>query len=449
MTRRILAGLLGVLVFVLIALVVPLGLIVSAQQDKDFRADARSAANAVGAVAEEHLDDRAPSTALDTVVSRFAASGDRVAVLDRGGHLIASGGAVIPGRVLTAARNHAHLGDLHDAIVVAADIRDAGPAFGTVVLVRGREPLDRRHELLWVTLLSAAVATLAVGTFLGTSLSRWIARPLTSLAGAANRIGEGDIAAHADDSSGPPQIRELATAFNAMAGRIAALLETQRGMNADVSHQLRTPLAALRLRLELLAGEVDAAHADEVAAMLEEINRLDRLVDGLLAVARAESTTAAPEPIDLADLVTARAEAWRPVAVERGVELLVDAQPALGLATAGHAEQILDNLLDNAIDAVPTGGSITVSSQTRSRYAVLSVADNGPGMTADRRAHAFDRFVTDRSGTGGTGLGLAIVERLATNDHGDVRLTKTPGGGLTATVTLPAASHPSAPGDAR
>ena len=439
MTRRIVFGFLSVLALVLVALVAPLGVIVTGQQGKDFRANARNAADAIAAVAEEHLDDRVPVVTLDSLIARVAASGDRLAVLDRTGKPVATGGAPIPVAVLSAAGRGATLPAVPDAIALAVQVQDAHRTIGTVVLVRDRSSLDHRRATLWASLVAAAAVTLAAGGAVAVSIGRWIAKPLTKLADSTHQLGEGDVSARVDDRAGPPQIRDVAGAFNAMAERIAGLIELQRGMTAEVSHQLRTPLAALRLRLELLADDTGPARAEDLAAMIDETNRLDRLLDGLLAVARAEAAVVSPQPVDLAELVSSRADAWRPVADERGVRLSMHTHPAMGLAAAGHAEQILDNLIDNAIEAVPAGGTITLSAQKVGGKAVMTVADDGPGMSADQRAHATRRFVTDKTDSGGTGLGLAIVERLVTANHGSIQLSETDGGGLTAAVTLPAA----------
>lgn len=437
MTRRILASFIGVLVAVLAGVVVPLGVLVTGQQADDFRADALNAGQAIGAVAEEHLDDKAPMSALRTVVTRFAIAGDRIAVLDARGALVAQGGGTVPPQVIEAVRAGAPLPAVPDAVAVATPIRDAGRPLGMSVLVRDAEPLHHRQAVLWTTLLAAAAATLVVGAVVGWSLGRWMTRPLTSLAGAAHGIGRGE-PARADEEVGPRQVREVAVAFNDMADRVAALIEAQRGVTADVSHQLRTPLAALRLRLELLVGELPPEQGEEVASMVEETNRLARLVDGLLAVARADATAAAPQPQDLSALAAARVDAWRPVAAERGIEISLDVEHAVARATPGHLEQILDNLLDNAIEALSAGDRICVMVRARPDGAAVTIADNGPGMPAEQRAHALDRFVTDRDG--GSGLGLAIVRRLVTADHGSAALTETPGGGLTVQVVLPATS---------
>jgi signal transduction histidine kinase len=439
MTRRILLGFLGVLIVVIVAVVVPLGFVISSQQTNDFRAATQDANRAVAAVAEEHLDDNAPLTGLRTVVQRFVAGGDRIAVLDADGRVIAQGGRPIPGAVLSAALAGRSLPNVHDALVATRPIGDAGPHLGVAVLVRDAAPLDHRHTVLWTTLILAGGVTIVIGAVVGWSLGRWITRPLSSLVHAAHGVGLGDTTSRADADSGPPQVREVGASFNEMADRVATLLDAQRAMTAEVSHQLRTPLASLRLRLELLAGELGPQHADDVTAIVGETNRLARLVDGLLAVARAEDSQPTPERTDLVALAEARVEAWRPVAAERGIAIDLQVQKSTALVTPGHAEQILDNLLDNAVEATPSGGRILVGTHTTERGTWLSVADNGPGMSAERRAHAFDRFVTSRGGEGGSGLGLAIVNRLVNADRGRIEMSETVGGGLTVTVTLPRA----------
>lgn len=436
MTRRILVGFLGVLLAVIAAVVVPLGVIVTARQADDFRSATRTAAAAISAIAEEHLDDHTPITALTKAVAPFAPDKDGVAVLDAAGNLVARTGRPLRPAVLSAARDRNPLPSTKDTVVAKAMISDGNRSLGTVVLQRDTEPLDHRRDLLWLTLLSAAMAALAVGAAVALSLSRWIARPMTALAGVAHRVGAGEVTARADEHTGPQQVREVAGAFNDMTRRVEALIDTQRAMTADVSHQLRTPLASLRLRLELLAGDSDPARVEDVAAIIEETNRLARLVDGLLAVARAEHTPSDPTPTDLLEIARARVEAWQPVASERDIDLCVDGERAVVNVTAGNVEQVLDNLLDNAIEAVPGGGTIRVLVQPGDHTGRISVSDDGPGMSPERRAHALDRFVTDRAQSGGSGLGLTIVRRLVEADNGRLELGETPGGGLTLTITL-------------
>jgi signal transduction histidine kinase len=225
-----------------------------------------------------------------------------------------------------------------------------------------------------------------------------------------------------------------------MAQRLGDLLASQRTMTADVSHQLRTPLAALQLRLELLAEESTHNVQAELTDALREIGRLNRLLDGLLAVARAEELTAEPVETGVDDLVAERVEMWQPLASERGVNLAATVEPAAALVTPGHLEQVLDNLIANAMDAASAGGHVMVSLRRDDDDVVLTVADDGPGMPAQRRANAFVRFESDRSGRK-SGLGLAIVARLIAADHGSVALEERSGGGLSALVRLPATTR--------
>ena len=329
-----------------------------------------------------------------------------------------------------------------DALTVTAVVGDPDRPAGKVVLTRPTAPLDDQVHKLWTLLATAAALALVVGAVVGWALGRWIATPLRSLTRAAQTIGAGSPLARADATVGPEQVRAVAAAFNEMADRVAALLAAQTAMTADVSHQLRTPLAALRLRLDLLTDEVSGDARGEVFGMIAETSRLSRLVDGLLAVARADAEVAAPEPIDVGAVCRERVAAWDPIAAERGVYLSVD-ENAQGLAriTPGHLEQILDNLLANALDALPPDGTVRLEVDTVAATTSVRVIDDGPGMSAELRTRAFDRFVSDRHAAGGTGLGLAIVGRLVAGDHGTAELSETRGGGLTVDVRLPATTR--------
>lgn len=438
MTRRILAGFLTVLVTVIAAVILPLGLTVTAQQRRDFLDVTQAAARAIAALAEEHLDDKTGGP-LPQVLSQAAGDGDAAVILDAAGTVIAETGPPLPAGDLVAARAGSARPEAgSDRVVVSTPVGDSDKPVGWVVLARSTAPLQARVRALWITLAAAASAAVAVGALVCVLLARWIGRPLTSLAAAAHRIGSGELDTRADEAAGPIQVRDVACAFNNMSDRVATLLASQRGMTADVSHQLRTPLAALRLRLELLGqdpGDITAA----VAAMIEETNRLSRLLDGLLAVARAEAIIAVPAPAAVADITADRIAAWTPVAAEEGIAIDLEAEPAAPAAmTVGHLEQVLDNLLANAIDASPAGARITVSIHHDTSDVVVRVADTGIGMTAEQRAYAFDRFATGRADRKGAGLGLAIVGHLVASNHGTAALLDTPGGGLSVELRLPA-----------
>jgi signal transduction histidine kinase len=267
-------------------------------------------------------------------------------------------------------------------------------------------------------------------------LARWVGRPLSALDAAAQQLGGGALDTRSGTGRGPPEVRRLAQTFNTMARRLEALVHGNRAMMADVSHQLRTPLAALRLRLDVLTQDADQATASELVAAQGEIARLSRLVDGLLAIARAENVVSKPVEVAVDEVIQDRAAAWGPVAEERGVWLTTRClTPVRANLGDGHLEQILDNLLANALDVVPSGGQVRVTASTTSQGARITVADDGPGMSKAQQEAAFRRFVS--TSPAGAGLGLAIVHRLVTANGGTATLSDTPGGGLTVGLDVP------------
>ena len=190
-----------------------------------------------------------------------------------------------------------------------------------MALSRSTAPYDHRVTVLWTLIGAVSAAGLLAAAVIAFSLARWASRPITSLDDAASRLGSGALDTRAEVGSGPPEVRRLSATFNTMAARLESLVHGHRALMADVSHQVRTPLAALRLRLDLLAQDTDEATAAELAGAQEEIARLSRLVNGLLAVARAENVTAAPAQVASTRVVRDRVAAWRPAAEERGVTL--------------------------------------------------------------------------------------------------------------------------------
>jgi signal transduction histidine kinase len=302
---------------------------------------------------------------------------------------------------------------------------------------------------MWTWLALTGAGGLALGVALAFRLARWVSRPLRALGGAAARLGDGALEVRADPDRGPAEVRALAATFNQMADRTQSLVHSHRGWVADVSHQLRTPLTALRLRLDVLAAESGGETALELAGALEEIGRLSRLVDGLLALARAEGRMPRPEPVDVVQTAAERVAAWEPVARERRIGLELAPCAAAPAATArlgsGDLEQMLDNILANALEAVADAGRVRVEVARSDGRVLLRVVDDGPGMGEPAKLTAFHRFANP--GARGNGLGLAIVHRLVTADGGSVRLLDTPGGGLTVELDLPGESRAAARGE--
>jgi signal transduction histidine kinase len=443
--RRIVGSFLAVLTGLLLLVVVPMAISLGAQERGGYDRSADSEAHSLAALAEEHFGDPAEKgeTAAPGPLRLPVASGDAAAVVLAGGRVAATAGRATPAAEFSriAAGTLTHVPGF---VVSTARIgTDPNRRVGTVVLLRNAAPLDRRIRNLRIGLGVAGTLALIVGAFVAAVLARWIRRPVAALGAAATRMGAGDVQARVGRLDGPPEIQAVATAFDDMADRVGSLLESQRVMTLDVSHQLRTPLSALRLRLELLADDVPPTWRPELLGALTEIARLSRLADGLLAVARAEEVRVTPEAVDVLGAVLERSEAWRPVAQERGITLLADGEAASAWSTPGHLEQVLDNVIANSLDALDTGRRIDITVSTENGRVLLRVADDGPGMSPARREQAFARFASDGSRPGKTGLGLTIVARLVAADRGETRLEQTPGGGLTVVIRLPAV-HPGA-----
>jgi signal transduction histidine kinase len=439
-SRRIIGSFLAVLLGLLALVVVPLGVSLSTRERRDFTHSADGSARSLAAAAEETLGDRGDSGDSGDSSGQLRLPvdpGDAVAVLDRHRRPVPVVGTDVSTDVI-AALEAGRRPKVADAVVSTAVVGQPSRPDGFLVLVRQAEPVDRRIRTLWLGLAAAAAISLCVGGLVAIGLARWIVRPLRELHAVAVRMGHGAAAARVAEPGGAPEVHALALAFNEMASRIESLLTSQRVMTAEVSHQLRTPLAALRLQLELVTDDAPDGLRAELLDALREISRLSRLADGLLAVARADEVEASPEQLDVAGVVADRVEFWGAVAAERGVELSSRAQPALAMATPGHLEQVLDNLIANCLDALDPGRSVAVTVERAGDEVVLAVVDDGPGMSQAHRIASFGRFVSDRSGPTKSGLGLAIVARLVQADQGSIGLEETPGGGLTAVIRLPA-----------
>ena len=450
MTGRILAAFLGLTLALLIGVVVPLGAMTATHDSEAFADQTVSAATALASAAEEQLADHERGAAITgTLGYRPALIGnDAVAVYDKSGHVVIAGPTQL--RVTSAQVATALSGQTvqqwqenpKDGLLVLRPAYSGSRIVGAAVVQRAAHPLNQQVASLWVGLTLTGLAAILLATTLSIALARWVGRPLRRLDATANLLGAGELTARASTMMGPPETRHLAVTFNDMAGRLEALIGSHRTLVADISHQLRTPLAALRLRLELLHDDVDPAAAGELDGALGEIARLSRLVDGLLAVARAENTQPAPVSVDLAHLVCERVAIWSPLAQERHIRLLTSAGAASVAATPGHLEQVLDNLLANALDVTPSDGQITVSVRQHHDRVRLEVIDSGPGMTPAQRDQAFRRFWTQpadspsRDTTSSTGLGLAIVHRLITVDGGTIQLSNPPGQGLAVQMDL-------------
>ena len=370
-------------------------------------------------------------------------SGDAAsrAALDR---MIVAYAQETPGtaEVLPAARakTATHWGE--GELEVTEPAKRDGRTVGAVRITYPTSDLTHRLIQIWGFRAILALAVLAVAAGLGAIVARRLTRPLRQLNDMASKFSDGDLTARSP-VTGPHETQTLAKTLNQGAERLDTLIASQRIFVADASHQLRTPLTALRLSLDNIADGVDDEFVrEDVEQATAEVVRMSRLVNGLLVLARAEAKVTAAEPLPLREIVAERLSVWRPAADERGVDIalrgsVADGRP-LVLASPGHLEQVLDNVLSNALEVSPDGATIIVRSELRGDEVELTVTDEGPGMSDPDKSRAFDRFWRGQGLTGrtGSGLGLAVVRQLVTDDGGTVTLRDAPGGGLLVAITL-------------
>lgn len=461
MTRRLLLGYLTLTLFVLLVLEVPLGISYAGRQIDELTLDVERDAVALASFAEDALEGTMQID-LQSVADAYQARTDgRLVIVDADGVVVADSDPLRPGErsfasrpevaraldgeVATGTRRSDSLNE--NLLFVAVPIASGGQIHGALRITYPTSTVDARVWRNWLRLAAVAIVTLAAAAVLGIVFARSVTRPLRRLQETATRFGQGDLDARTPTDAGPPEVRSLAVAFNDTASRLEDLVTAQEAFVADASHQLRTPLTALRLQLENVQAEIDPEHGEDVDAALREVERLSRLVDGLLALARAERTspTVTAEPVDLADLLRERGEVWASVASDQGVELVTVFAPHLAAAwaTPDHVAGVIDNLLANALDVSPDGGSVTLSCTGGGNGTVEAhVVDEGPGLSEEERTRVFDRFWTSSTGgprLGGSGLGLPIARRLARLDGGDLELRAADGGGIDAVLSLPAA----------
>jgi len=297
----------------------------------------------------------------------------------------------------------------------------------------------------------AVALSLAVGAVLAAALSRSIARPIAAVSAATSELAAGRFGVrvalprHADQ---PDETRALSDGFNAMAAALERYEGERKAMVADVAHELRTPLAAMQLRLEALADGLVPFDPSEVELLRSQTDLMGRLIDDLrlLSLADAGRLTLEPIDVDVGPWLTRTVEAARPGLEASGVRVAVAPidPPLVVRADPQRLAQVLQNLLANAAAFSPAGGVVDVRAEADAAELRIGVRDRGPGVPADELETIFERFVQgrrrDERGSGGTGLGLAIVRTLVGLHGGRVAARNLPaaeGGGAEFTVALP------------
>ncbi len=454
---RLLAAFAYVLVLTIVALEVPLALNVSRRVDAEVKSEAASGAQIVASSAAGSLGRTRELERL----SRAAAGdlGGRVIVVDRRGRLVADSAGeglgpasyaarpevatALRGRTAQGTRRSESLGQdlLYTAVPIMRGARPAGAVRVTQSVAAVRS--EMRSDVL--ALIGIGAVVLALGLALAWFLADSIARPLRGLAGAARGVAAGDLRRRTPEDGSREQ-REVAAAFNDMTARVEHVLNSQRDFVANASHQLRTPLTGLRLRLEsaALKSEDPGARRD-IEAAERETERLARLLNGLLALAREQADPPAVAALSLAGQVAAAADRWRGPAESNGGRLLVeDGEDALVRISPDDLAVILDNLIENAIEYGGPGSDVTIGWVCGGEIAELAVSDDGPGVPVGEEERVFERFHRAARDVPGTGLGLSVVRALAERWGGAATICNRSAGGARAEVLLPCA--PGLPG---
>lgn len=461
MTRRLVAAFIAVVLVALLVQDVPLaGYLRDVEEERIVTALERDAFVLAGRSEEALHDEVQPDAdgAITELVQAYRSeSGARVVIVDRSGVVVVTSDddsvavgesyasrpeitQALGGQVATGTRFSTTLDE--ELLYVAVPVISGTDIFGAVRLTYPNAVVtDAVNQKLLVIALVGLI-TVLLAALIGVILARSVTRPVRRLTAATEHFADGDRDARADEASGPPELRSLGRSFNGMATRLNGLLDQQRAFAGDASHQLRTPLTALRLRIERareLAPTDPAAAVERLEAADTELERLEELIEGLLVLSRAEGSSATREPADAAAVAAARAEQWNDLAAESGRSVVYDGPVRVDvLAIPGAIDQIVDNLVDNALGASPTGAEVLVRiAPTASGRTSLHVLDRGSGMTEADRGQAFERFWRG-SGTerAGSGLGLAIVAQLARASGADARLDAREGGGTDAVIVF-------------
>lgn len=439
-----------VLVLAIVALEVPLALSMRQRLEAEVKQQARSSASVVALLARDAIKDNDTAGLHAIVDASERGVRGRIVVVDAVGNVLADSAdqadvgrnmasrpeiaSGLAGRSTQVTRDSQTLGRellatvepvVHDgrtegAVRITQDVADVSKAFGRTV----------------AGLVLIGLAVLAAGLIAAAVIARQTTRPIRRFERAAREVAGGDLTARAP-VEGSSEQQELALAFNEMTDRLAGSLAAQSQFVADASHQLRTPLTGLRLRLEEAATRCDDdAVREQIAHAIDETDRLARTVEELLVLSQTGERDSRPERIDLATLVRDAGDRWRPIAESQSHTLSVAASgSAVVNASRADLDRVLDALLENAVAYSPPGSSVEIE-MAGGR---ISVRDHGPGIGDDDVEELFARFRRGKAGAGqggGTGLGLAIARELARRWRAEVTIEDAGGGGALATVSF-------------
>lgn len=436
----------------IIALGVPLAVNLSSRVRAEVRTQAQAQADLVAATAADLLAPRQRHEL--STLSRTAARQLRGRVLIvgfQGGVLVDSTGvappgasygsrpevrAALAGHPIQVQRSSRTLGKEILATAVPI-IRNSHPV-GAVRVTQSISAVNGAVRRAQLGLLLIAVIVLGLGLVAGLVIAGQIGQPIRRLEQVARRVAQGDLGARAD-VEGSSEQRSLARSFNEMTERISRLLGAQRAFVADASHQLRTPLTGLRLRLEAArsGGTVETLE-EQLDAAISEVDRLAHTVEELLVLSSAGERQLRGTQVELRDVAHSAIARWEPTAMARHIRLvnIHTGEPRSAWVSRPDIDRALDALLENALNYSPAGTTVEVVES----HLGIEVRDRGPGVAPDEREAVFDRFHrgrAGRAGPAGSGLGLSIARELARAWGGDVKIVSRDGGGAAVMLALP------------
>ena len=405
MIRRLVVTYLAITTFGLALLAIPLGLTFAHREKDRLLFDVERDADTMTAIVDDPLES---GTAVPTTdILRYAKdTGGHVIVVNTRGIALADTEqptkhldystrpeiqTALQGKRVTGTRHSDVLGTT--LVYAAVPVTTEGRVIGAVRITYGTGTLDARVRRMWTQLVLLCLGVLVAVAIVGFVLARSITRPIRRLQSATDQFATGDLSARVEADAGPPELRQLATTFNRMATRLARLLDAQQRFVADASHQLRTPLTALRLRLENLASNVDDRDRAAIDAASAEVARMSRLIDGLLMLARDDANGTDIAPVDVAAVAGDRVDVWQEVVAEKNVALVPELPRGVGAGGSGRGRATRRQPRRQRARGVAVRLSHHGARRSDARQGVeLHVIDQGPGLDPASRERAFDRF---------------------------------------------------------
>jgi heavy metal sensor kinase len=314
-----------------------------------------------------------------------------------------------------------------------------------LVVAESLHEVEESVNRVLVLLLLGGPAALAATALGGWWLARKALRPVERMTSQAQEIGIDHLHERIALPRAADEIGYLAVTLNAMLDRLQRGVEEKHRLIADASHELRTPLAAMRSELDvsLRGDDLSPASREVLESAREEVDRMSRTVDNLLTLARVDEgrLELLTKRVSLSEAIEAAARPLQPLAAAKQLKLELNGEPYEAQADPQRLHQALTNFIENAIKFAPPGGEVRVSAWRRGEEVGVTVADDGPGIPADDRAHVFDRFYrSDRArgrDGGGSGLGLAICREIAAAHGGRVWVESEEGKGSAFSLALP------------